>query len=140
MHQDHGTLAEALGNGSHLSLPSGLRTTVDFFTDGYYHLTWIIGLPALLILFRRWRRDRRFGPHRAVIAITLLGLQLIPIASWGNPRFHTPMLPFFALMTAVSIDWLITHLRPREPLATTDEAGGNDLPTDSTDQVVGAVL
>ena len=140
MHQDHGTLAEALGNGSHLSLPSGLRTAIDFFTDGYYHLTWIIGLPALVMLFRRWRRDRRFGPHRAVIAITLLGLQLIPIASWGNPRFHTPMLPFLALLTAISADWALKRLRPRGPLVIADKTAGNDVKAQAADQVVGAVV
>ena len=126
MEQDHGTLAEALGNGSRLTLPSGLRTTIDFFTDGYYHASWMIALPGLILLFRNWRRDRRTGPHRAVIAITLLGLQLIPISSWGNPRFHTPMLPFLAILSAVSIDWFLSWLHThrlsagREPNAATD--------------------
>ncbi len=107
MQQDHGIMVEVLGNGSNLSLPSALQTAISFSGDGYYHLSWAIALPGLLLLCRGWRRERRFGPHRAVIAITLLGLQLIPIASWGNPRFHTPMLPFISIVAAVSIDWLL---------------------------------
>jgi hypothetical protein len=117
MHQDHGTLAEALGNGSHLTLPSGLRRAVDISTDGYYHFTWIIALPGLALLCAGWRRNRRAGPRRAIIAITLLGLQVIPLTSWGNPRFHTPMLPFIAIVSAVSIAWVLDRRwpQPTEP-------------------------
>jgi 4-amino-4-deoxy-L-arabinose transferase-like glycosyltransferase len=123
MHQDHGTLAEALGNGSHLTLPSGVKTAIDWTTDGYYHVSWMIGLPGLILLFRRWRRDRRSGSQRAIIAITLLGLQIIPITSWGNPRFHTPMLPFIAIVAAASLDWLISRLVRSESPPADDTAG-----------------
>jgi len=121
MHQDHGTLAEALGNGSHLTLPSGLRRAVDITTDGYYHFTWIVALPGLALLLAGWRRNRRAGPHRAIIAITLLGLQVIPLTSWGNPRFHTPMLPFIAIVTAASIAWVLDRRSPQPAEATAVE-------------------
>ena len=107
MEQDHGVLLEVLGSGSGLTLPDSVHDVITFTSDGYYHVSWMFAVPGLGLLMRRWRRDRRTGSQRAVIGVTLVGLQLIPLTSWGNPRFHTPMLPFIAIVAAASISWLI---------------------------------
>ena len=111
MEQDHGVLLEVLGSGSGLTLPDSVHDVITFTSDGYYHLSWMLAVPGLGLLMRRWRRDRRTGSQRAVVGVTLIGLQLIPLTSWGNPRFHIPMLPFIAIVAAASISWLIDQRR-----------------------------
>jgi len=29
---------------------------------------------------------------------------------WGSPRFHTPLIPFFAILDGATIDWLWRRL------------------------------
>ncbi len=141
MEQDHGILAEVLGNGSHLTMPKPVYNVITFGTDAYYHLAWMIAVPGLGLLFFGWRRDRRFGPRRAIIGVTLIGLQVLPIASWGNPRFHIPMLPFIALVAAASISWVIDRLHgttgPTEVPRSHDLNHISDVPAGATNTAVG---
>ncbi|CAB4871414.1 unannotated protein [freshwater metagenome] len=138
MEQDHGILPEVLGNGSHLTLPSAVYNAITFTTDGYYHLSWMLALPGLGLLFLGWRRDRRCGPRRAIIGVTLIGLQLLPIASWGNPRFHIPMLPLLAIIDAASIMWVIDRIRRHNPAALQTSTAPDQQPADAQDSDVPA--
>ena len=56
----------------------------------------VFGLPALA------GRDRR--PERLLVASGLVGLLVIPLLLWGNPRFHLPLVPFIVLCAAFAID------------------------------------
>ncbi len=120
MANDHGTLAEALGNGSHLDLPQRLRQGIDFASDWYYHIVWILTVAGAGLLLRGWRRDRRRGPRRAIVAITTVGLLVGPLALWGNPRFHTPMLPFMAIVAAAAVVWACERAGLVMPAAPTE--------------------
>jgi len=117
MANDRGTLAESLGNGSRLALPSGLRGALDSVSDWYYHVTWVLALGGLVLLARGWRGDPVRGPRRAIVAVTVAGLVVIPVALWGNPRFHTPLLPFIAMLAAASISWITRRVRDAETSA-----------------------
>lgn len=121
MRQDHTVLVEVSENGTRLRLSARQRRALEITTDAYYHLSWILALPGLALLLAGWRRNRRTGPRRAIIAITLLGLQVIPITSWGNPRFHRPMLPFIAIVAAASIAWVLDRRWPQPAEATAVE-------------------
>jgi len=110
MKVDHGTLDESFGNGSHVAVSSGVRHVLDLWADVYYHLSWIFSLIGIALLYSGWRRDPVRGPRKAIVGITALGLLLIPLMLWGNPRFHTPLIPFFAILDGATIDWLWRRL------------------------------
>lgn len=93
-------------NGSNLRMVSPARTAVKYTADWYFHLSWLLTLAGAGLLFRGWRHDRVLGPRRAIVGVTMLSLFIIPIELWGNPRFHMPLLPFFAIGAAATISWL----------------------------------
>ncbi len=46
------------------------------------------------------------------MASGLVGLTVIPLLLWGNPRFHLPITPFLALSTALALDAAWRRMRP----------------------------
>lgn len=119
MANDRSSLAESLDNGSNLTVASSVLDVANFVTDWYYHVSWILAVGGLGLFLRGWRTDRVRGPRRAIVGITAISLLVIPVALWGNPRFHTPLLPFIAIIAAASISWIFER-RP------TDVSGGVD--------------
>jgi 4-amino-4-deoxy-L-arabinose transferase-like glycosyltransferase len=113
---DHSAFDESLGNGSNATLPSGLRHTINVWSDLYFHLSWILSLIGVALLYSGWRRDPIHGPRKAVVGVTALGLLLIPVMLWGNPRFHTPLLPLFAILDGATVDWLLRRFTTRAEL------------------------
>jgi hypothetical protein len=102
---------QTLGGGPFLP-PRGaeLASTVG---DRYFYVVValaVLGLPAHL------RRDRR--PQRLIVLSGLVGLLVIPLLLWGNPRFHLPLAPFIVLSAAMTIDALWTRVRPATSPAT----------------------
>ncbi len=99
---------QTLGGGPFLS-----QRTVDLTQsvgDWYYFPVLglaVLGLPTFL------RLDRR--PQRLLALSGLVGLLVIPLLLWGNPRFHLPLAPFIALSAAGSLDVLWGRARPTAP-------------------------
>jgi 4-amino-4-deoxy-L-arabinose transferase-like glycosyltransferase len=107
MKVDHTAFDESLGNGSNVSMPAGPRDALNLWTDIYFHLSWIVSLVGVGLLFSGWRKDVIHGPRKAVVAMATLGLLIVPVMLWGNPRFHTPLLPFLAILDGATVDWLL---------------------------------
>ncbi len=110
MANDHYTLTEVTSNDS-VAIKGSLRQFIDFVSDSYYYLICAAALLGLVELLRNWRRDSVRGPRRAVVGIAGLGLIAIPTMLWGNPRFHTPLLPFLALPAAAALSWAYSEVR-----------------------------
>lgn len=97
---------QTLGGGSFLS-----EEVVDVaipVADWYFRTLLVVaiaGLPWHLV------RDRR--PERLLVLSGLVGLLVIPLLLWGNPRFHIPLSPFMALSAALALD--AAWRRWREP-------------------------
>jgi hypothetical protein len=90
-----------------------LETTANLFFYGVA-LLGIAGLGALA------RRDA----GRLVVALTLLGVTLVPLVSFGVPRFHTPAVPLLALSAAAALTSLARRLRaPGGPPASATAPG-----------------
>jgi hypothetical protein len=67
----------------------------------------VMGLPAFA------RRNHR--PERLLAVSGLVGLLVIPLLLWGNPRFHLPLAPFIVLSAALAIDGAWRRLHPAAP-------------------------
>lgn len=96
---------QTLGGGPFLS-----ERVVDVggrVADWYFYAAValaLLGLPA----FRA--RDQR--PQRLLALSGLVGLLVIPLLLWGNPRFHLPLAPFIALSAAMALLTAWDRVRP----------------------------
>lgn len=96
---------QTLGGGPILS-----KRAVDLakpVADWYFYVIVtlaLLGLPSL------WERRNR--PQRWLVLSGLVGLLVIPLLLWGNPRFHLPLTPFLVLCAALAIDRLWNRVRP----------------------------
>lgn len=112
---------QTLGGGAFLS-----ERVVDVavpLADWYFYVVLalsVAGLPAFAAQRRR--------PERLIVASGLVGLLVIPLLLWGNPRFHLPLAPFMALSAALALDgaWR------RRPGASRAEATPEPAPTEET--------
>lgn len=88
---------QTLGGGEMLT-PRMVDAT-ETFADRYFFAVLalaVVGLPTY------FRHDGR--PARLIALSGLVGLLVIPLLLWGNPRFHLPLAPFMALSAAGAID------------------------------------
>jgi len=96
---DHDGLVavQSLGGGEILDpeVVTPLRAAADWYFYAVVALA-AAGAPALL------RRQQR--AERLIVLSGLVGLLVIPLLLWGNPRFHLPLAPFLALCAATSLD------------------------------------
>jgi len=104
---------QTLGGGAFLS-----QEVVDVaipLADWYFRLLLVVAVVGLPLHLCRQRR-----PERLLVLSGLLGLLVIPLLLWGNPRFHIPLSPFMALSAALAVDagWRRWRVReePPEPL------------------------
>ena len=114
--QDHeGLLAvETMGKPIGDSTYTALAWTADWYFFAVLAGA-LVGLPVWL------RRTPR--PERWLTFAPAVGLLVIPLLLWGTPRFHLPLLPFFALFASA----LTVVAVPRRAPATEDgasDAGG----------------
>jgi 4-amino-4-deoxy-L-arabinose transferase-like glycosyltransferase len=99
---------QTLGGGPFLS--EDVVETAEAVADWYYYAVLVLAVAGLAGFAHR---DHR--PGRLVAASGLVGLLVIPLLLWGNPRFHLPLLPFMALSAAFALDWLWRRRREPEP-------------------------
>lgn len=78
--------------------------TADWYFYGVVALA-VLGLPQLA-------RPRR-RPEKLLVASGLVGLLVIPLLLWGNPRFHLPLAPFLVVSAALALDAGWTRQRAR---------------------------
>ncbi len=84
---------ETMGSGPIFSdAARDLYTTV---ADWYFYV-----LVAAAVLGLPWLVRRSPRPERRLVLVLLVTLLLVPLLLWGNPRFHLPLAPFFALSAA----------------------------------------
>ena len=73
----------------------------------------VLAIPGFVIGFRR---DTR----RLFTLLVAASLAIVPLFLYGLVRFHIPLLPFFAIAAAVSVDRLLT----RRATAVSRRSGG----------------
>lgn len=73
--------------------------------NGYFRVVLWLALPGLVLA---WVRSPR--PERWITGSMFVGLLLIPLLLYGNPRFHVPLAPFAAIAAAATVTSLIAVL------------------------------
>ena len=88
---------QTLGGGAFL--PERVVDVAEPLADWYFYVVMALGVAGLPAFARR---DHR--PGRLLVASGLVGLLMIPLLLWGNPRFHLPLAPFIVLSAAFALD------------------------------------
>jgi 4-amino-4-deoxy-L-arabinose transferase-like glycosyltransferase len=96
--EDHdGVLAaETMGSGPLFS--DGTRSVLEDAGDWYFFV--VVGAAALGFV---WLVRRSPPPERWLVLAPLIAFVVIPLFLWGNPRFHLPLAPFFAVSAAALV-------------------------------------
>lgn len=110
MGDDLWSLQEVESNEAGAFLPDGLRQTLRIAANGVWFASIALALIGIGASFTATRRQ----PSFAMTVVVALSLLVIPLGLWGAPRFHAPLVPFFALFAAVGITGLLgLRVRPR---------------------------
>jgi 4-amino-4-deoxy-L-arabinose transferase-like glycosyltransferase len=97
MRNDHDGLRASESYDTDQFIDPTLRSVLAKTADFYFFATilgTIVALPRVL---------RGRDPKRLLFALTIVALLLPPVIFFGDPRFHVPALPFFAIGTAVAL-------------------------------------
>jgi 4-amino-4-deoxy-L-arabinose transferase-like glycosyltransferase len=105
---DHDGIEAVQSLGSGPFLAESVVDVAEPVADGYFFVVLAMAVAGLTGFASR---DHRAG--RLVVASGLIGLLVIPLLLWGNPRFHLPLTPFMALSAAFALDWLWRRWRPQ---------------------------
>jgi hypothetical protein len=103
--------AESYGNDWFISHPR--REMLSFAANAIYYATGalvLLGMAAFAI-----SRDIR----RLFVLATMLYILAVPLAFFGDPRFHYPAIPFAVVIAAATIVWLWDRRRLDSVEATT---------------------
>lgn len=94
---DHDGLLASESYGTNRYISSAWRRGLEIVADGYLFAALAFGLLAVPAFVGRARPWHLFF----LLAATALAVQ--PLVFFGDPRFHVPVLPFLAVMVAVTL-------------------------------------
>lgn len=97
MRNDHDGLRASESYDTDQFIDPTLRTLLAKTADLYFFAT----IAGTLVALRTVLRGR--DPKRLLFVLTIVALLLPPVIFFGDPRFHVPALPFFAMGTAVAL-------------------------------------
>jgi 4-amino-4-deoxy-L-arabinose transferase-like glycosyltransferase len=95
---DHDGLLASESYGSNRFVPSGGRRVLEIVADGYFFAALFLGVLAIPAFVGRAR------PWRLFFLLATLALAVQPLIFFGDPRFHVPVLPFIAVLAAVTLN------------------------------------
>jgi 4-amino-4-deoxy-L-arabinose transferase-like glycosyltransferase len=103
---DHDALTVAESWGTDAFIGPALRRALERVADLFFFAT--LGLGVCGMLWIVWRpRD----PRRLPLLYATLALLLAPLAFFGDPRFHVPVLPLLAITAAWVTRSLLERMR-----------------------------
>ena len=94
---DHDGLLASESYGSNPFIPSTWRRVLEVVADAYFFVAVALGLVAVPAFVGRRR------PWRLFFLLAAAALAVQPLIFFGDPRFHVPVLPFVAVLAAVTI-------------------------------------
>ena len=92
LEHDHSGLHEAESVNGEVLSPGMRRIAIDT-ADWFFWLVMSASAIGLVGLLRAGSRR----PERILVAVAFVSLLLLPVALWGNVRFHIPVLPLAAI-------------------------------------------
>jgi 4-amino-4-deoxy-L-arabinose transferase-like glycosyltransferase len=94
---DHDGLLASESYGANRFVPSIWRRVMEVVADAYFFVALTLALLAVSAFVGRRRPWRQFF----LLAATAFAVQ--PLIFFGDPRFHVPVLPFVAVLAAVTL-------------------------------------
>jgi 4-amino-4-deoxy-L-arabinose transferase-like glycosyltransferase len=96
-----------LGDGRLMA--TSTEDTLGRIADGAWAVVCVLATAgvALLVL-----TDRRHRPQTAIVLVSMASLIAVPLLLWGNPRFHLPFAPLFAILAGGAVSAAIGALAP----------------------------
>ncbi len=94
---DHDGLLASESYGTNRFVPLVVRRVLEIVADAYFVAALalaVVAVPAFV------RRDR---PWRVFFVLVAAALAVQPLIFFGDPRFHVPVLPFVAVLAAVTL-------------------------------------
>jgi hypothetical protein len=95
---DHDGLDAAESYGDDRFIDPDLRSVLRHVADGYFFIVMAIGGVGLVGLVRPW-----WEPRRVFFLVVLLLIALVPLAFFGDARFHVPSVPLICVPAAWAI-------------------------------------
>ncbi|HTN99598.1 MAG TPA: DUF2723 domain-containing protein [Microthrixaceae bacterium] len=104
---DHDAIRAVESFGEDPFLGDRTRSVLNGMADTYYFIVLTLALVGLVGSFAR-RSSRQGllggqGAARLTVVLVVLAGALIPVLSFGEPRFKVPLEPFLALLAAVAV-------------------------------------
>jgi hypothetical protein len=109
---DHDGVLQVEASGRTPFLPSALRTTLDGIADWWYRAALLAALAGAVLALRP-SHGRQLD--RTTMLLTAFALTLVPLELYGYTRFHIPVIPFQAILAAVTLAWLHERGASRRP-------------------------
>lgn len=97
-----------LGDGQIMS-----ADTADAFRDlanGAWAVVCVLATAGVGVLLVSRRRHR---PETAIVLVSMASLIIVPLLLWGNPRFHLPFAPLFAILAGGAISVALDAIGPQ---------------------------
>jgi 4-amino-4-deoxy-L-arabinose transferase-like glycosyltransferase len=96
-----------LGDGRLMA--TSTEDTWSGIADGAWAVVCLLAAAgvALLVL-----TDRRHRPQTAIVLVSMASLIAVPLLLWGNPRFHLPFAPLFAILAGGAVSAAIGAFAP----------------------------
>jgi asparagine N-glycosylation enzyme membrane subunit Stt3 len=94
---DHDGLAASESYGTNRFIPSVLRRALEVVADAYFFVALVLSVLAVPAFVERRR------PWRLFFLLAGLAIAVQPLIFFGDPRFHVPVLPFMAVLAAVTL-------------------------------------
>jgi 4-amino-4-deoxy-L-arabinose transferase-like glycosyltransferase len=98
---DHDGLDAVHGLGPEPQFPPDTFDRLRGVANGFYFVVLWLSVPGVVLAARKAPR-----PERWLVGSTFVGLLLVPLLLYGNPRFHVPLAPFGALGAAATVTTL----------------------------------
>jgi 4-amino-4-deoxy-L-arabinose transferase-like glycosyltransferase len=87
-----------LGGGPVMA--EGTARRLSRLADVSFAVVGVLAVGGLVVLLGRRNRGR---PEVLLVLLSMASLIAVPLLLWGNPRFHLPVSPFFAILAGVAV-------------------------------------
>jgi 4-amino-4-deoxy-L-arabinose transferase-like glycosyltransferase len=104
---DHDGLLASESYGSDPFIPSVWRRVLKLVANAYFFVAFALGVLAVPSFLGRHR------PWRQFFLLAAVAIAVQPLIFFGDPRFHVPVLPFVAVLAAVTLIEIVRIRRRR---------------------------
>ena len=94
---DHDAVRAAESYGADAFMSDGARTAWKAAANVFYAVVGLVAVAGLFLV------DRRRDPRRSLLLWSMVALIVPPLAFFGDPRFKLPVVPFLAVLAAVTV-------------------------------------